>query len=166
MQLAHDGIVLTALTVEIFNAILEDKRYESLHTDGSWPSKEIRSIVLKDMVLYRRFPELLIWSVWIISDSQGQIVGDIGFKGPPDINGTVEIGYQLLPEYRGYGYATKSVGLLCDYAFSKGVESVEAEVHVKNAISELVVLKNGFVFVREEKQYRYFKKVCPQTENT
>jgi [ribosomal protein S5]-alanine N-acetyltransferase len=36
------------------------------------------------------------------------VVGDAGFFRPPDENGVVEIGYSVVPDRRGRGYATRS----------------------------------------------------------
>jgi len=41
----------------------------------------------------------------------GQAIGGIGFKGQPD-NGSVEIGYGLVPSARGHGYAAEAAQAL------------------------------------------------------
>ena len=44
--------------------------------------------------------------------SRSLIVGMIGFKSPPDSNGSVEIGYGIVPSRQGQGFATQAVDLL------------------------------------------------------
>lgn len=44
-------------------------------------------------------------------------VGVGGFKGPP-VDGTVEIGYSILPEFRRRGLATEAVRALLDRSFA------------------------------------------------
>jgi RimJ/RimL family protein N-acetyltransferase len=44
-------------------------------------------------------------------------VGVCGFKGPPDDEGTVELGYGVLEEHRRQGYAVEAVRALLDAAF-------------------------------------------------
>ncbi|MDH4207662.1 MAG: GNAT family N-acetyltransferase, partial [Anaerolineae bacterium] len=39
---------------------------------------------------------------------QRMLIGTGGFKGPPDQDGTVEIGYSLLPPHRNRGYTTEA----------------------------------------------------------
>ena len=45
------------------------------------------------------------------------LIGNGGFKGPPDDEGTVEIGYSLLQPYRDKGYTTEAVKALLSWAF-------------------------------------------------
>lgn len=45
----------------------------------------------------------------------GPFWGERGFKGPPAA-GTVEIGYAVLPQYHGQGYATEMVRSLVGWA--------------------------------------------------
>ena len=54
-------------------------------------------------------PEQWEWyAIWIIEGKDGTRLGDLCFKGlAPD--GSVEIGYGLLPEARGKGCATEAV---------------------------------------------------------
>lgn len=64
-------------------------------------------------------PSLLNWGSWlVIKKSDGTVIGDIGFKGKPDENRVVEIGYGLLEDYRNKGFATEAVGVLIHWAFS------------------------------------------------
>lgn len=162
MMLSGKKVTLSALTVEMFSQLVSEGIYKNLRTDGRWPTGTIRSIIQKDFEVYKKYPELLIWSVWVISNNEGYIVGDIGFKGPPDGRGIVEIGYQILPEYRNRGYVSESIQLLCDFAFFKGVEKIEAEIHVNNHISQRVIQKNGFVEIGQRGIYKYFERVVSE----
>jgi RimJ/RimL family protein N-acetyltransferase len=38
----------------------------------------------------------------------GMVIGDIGFRGPPDAAGIVEIGYSVVAGRRRRGYATEA----------------------------------------------------------
>ena len=82
----------------------------------------------------RRDPSLLYWGSWIvIRKSDDRIIGDIGFKGKPDKNKTVEIGYGLLQSYWNNGYATEAVEALIEWAFhTSKVEKVIAETLKEN----------------------------------
>ena len=54
-------------------------------------------------------PEQWEWyAIWIIERKDGAKVGDLCFKGRND-DGSVEIGYGILTEYQGRGYATEAV---------------------------------------------------------
>ena len=44
------------------------------------------------------------WGMYqIILRETGEAIGDIGFHGPPDGAGTVEIGYSIVEQYHGRG---------------------------------------------------------------
>lgn len=52
-------------------------------------------------------------AVWlIIRRADARILGDIGLRGPPDHQNSVEIGYSLAPSARGKGTATATVSAL------------------------------------------------------
>jgi hypothetical protein len=48
------------------------------------------------------------WSYLFVHTEDRTLAGDGGFKGPPDEFNEVEIGYALVPEYRGRGLATEA----------------------------------------------------------
>ena len=75
---------------------------------------------------------------------------DGGFKGKPDQTGVVEIGYSIVPEYRGRGYATQVAQALIDYAFSHPeVSATAAHTSVKNIGSMKVLERAGMKVVGE-----------------
>jgi ribosomal-protein-alanine N-acetyltransferase len=83
----------------------------------------------------------------IIDDSFG--AGFIGFKGPPDTVGEVEIGYGIDPLWRNKGYITEAAGALRDWAFSHpGCCAIKATA-VKNPASSRVMHKLGAVITGE-----------------
>lgn len=84
-------------------------------------------------------------AMWMIELKDGTHIGDLCFKGlNPD--GTAEIGYGILEEYRGKGYATEAVEKAVAWAFQTGkITAVEAETDPGNTASRKVLEKCGFV---------------------
>lgn len=73
------------------------------------------------------------------------LVASGGFLGPPQ-DGTAEIGYSVLPQFQGWGYATEMVGGLVGWALGQpGVVRVAAETEWANPASVRVLSKAGFV---------------------
>jgi ribosomal-protein-alanine N-acetyltransferase len=66
------------------------------------------------------------------------LIGEGGFKGKPDTEGMVEIGYAIVPEYRRRGLAFEAARALADYAIQ------HAEVKVLQAHT----LKDGTASIR------------------
>lgn len=84
------------------------------------------------------------YAAWFLELQDGERVGDLCFKGlSPD--GMVEIGYGLLPEYWGNGYATEAVKAMVDWALRQpGVQRIEAETEREKRASRRVLEKSGF----------------------
>ena len=58
---------------------------------------------------------------------------------------TASLGYYVLPEEQGNGYATEAASLLVAYAFRElNAHEVEAEVQADNPAGERVLEKLGF----------------------
>ena len=65
-------------------------------------------------------PDAAGWGAWYFVRSEGLVaIGGGMFKGMPTIDGTVEIGYSVLPEYQGRGYATGAVGAMVEWALAQ-----------------------------------------------
>lgn len=79
-----------------------------------------------------------------------KLVGNGGFKGPPDEAGMVEIGYEIASEHWGRGFATEAVCRLIDFAFShQQVNVVTAHTLAEKNASNRVLQKVGMKFVAE-----------------
>lgn len=87
----------------------------------------------------------------------GVAVGGVGFKGPPDPDGCVEVGYGFAPSARGMGYATEAVQALCELAMARGVTAVIAETHVGNSASEQVLERSGFAITSRNDEMTYWR---------
>ncbi|PFR33485.1 GNAT family N-acetyltransferase [Bacillus cereus] len=86
---------------------------------------------------------LLPWGAWyVLRKEDDSVLGDIGFKGGPNENQTVEIGYGFIEKYWNKGYATEAVRELIDWAFKTGeVETIIAETLLDNYSSMRVLEK-------------------------
>ena len=102
------------------------------------------------------------FAMWMIELRDGTHIGDLCFKGL-EANGMAEIGYGILEEYRGQGYATEAVGAVVAWALKQtGVKRVEAETEPDNRASQRVLEKCGFLptgTVGEEGP-RFFRTAC------
>ena len=84
-------------------------------------------------------------SEWGINLKAGLTVGGICFKGAPNAEGAVEIGYGIDEAYQRKGYATEAVRGIVNWALEQeGVQCVTAQTESNNTISQKVLLKNGF----------------------
>ncbi|MGE7690329.1 GNAT family N-acetyltransferase [Lysinibacillus sp. NPDC097214] len=83
------------------------------------------------------------WGVrLVINKETNTIIGDIGFKGKPNSENTVEVGYGVIPSAQNKGYATEAVKEIIEWAFSfKNVNKVIAECLVDNFSSTRLLEK-------------------------
>ncbi|MCR4657491.1 MAG: GNAT family N-acetyltransferase [Lachnospiraceae bacterium] len=84
------------------------------------------------------------YAMWMIEKMDGTHIGDLCFKGI-EAGLHPEIGYGILEEYRGQGFATEAVKLALKWAFQHPeVKAIEAEADPDNAASQRVLMKCGF----------------------
>ena len=81
----------------------------------------------------------------LVERASGATVGTAGFFGPPDGSRAVTIGYGMVEQARGRGYASEAVAALVSVCrASGGVDVVKADTDVDNFASRRVLEKNGF----------------------
>jgi RimJ/RimL family protein N-acetyltransferase len=74
-----------------------------------------------------------------------ELVGWGGFKGPPGVDGVVEVGYAIAPAREGRGLATAAARALVDEAFAdERVVAVVAHTLAEANASNRVLEKAGF----------------------
>ncbi len=85
------------------------------------------------------------WIWMVINPVTARVIGDIGFHEPWGEGRTsVEIGYSLVPEARGFGYATEACAALIRWTFAHTpVTQIIAQIDPANAASLRVAAKLG-----------------------
>lgn len=77
----------------------------------------------------------------------GLVIGDISLRPLPEpVEGrtAVEIGYNVVPNWQGFGVATAACRLMLDLAWSHGADEVCAEASPYAPASRRVLAKVGF----------------------
>jgi len=94
-------------------------------------------------------PWYTYWLIQIKEDGFG--AGMVGFKGVPNQDGEVEIGYGIDPQYRGRGFMTEAVHALIAWAFQHPqCRSVIAPGTERTNIASNRVLKNVGMEIYQE----------------
>jgi [ribosomal protein S5]-alanine N-acetyltransferase len=96
-----------------------------------------------------RDPDIVPWlaRAMVLRDggNNARVVGSVGFHGPPDADGRVEVGYHVEPGFRGRGFATEAVQSLIGWAASQHrVRRFRASISPENAPSLAVARRLGF----------------------
>jgi len=81
----------------------------------------------------------------------GEVVGHVGFHGPPDDDGMVEVAYSVDPELRRRGHARRLLAAALDWvAGVPAARTVRASISPDNPASLAVLRPFGFAPVGEQ----------------
>ncbi len=110
----------------------------------AWPGLELLSALPVITAEMARESGDARWMWMIIEQASSTVVGDVGFHGPLYEGDAAEIGYALLPDARGKGYATEAAEAVIRWAFANmGVRRIFAQIDPSNTASLRVAAKLG-----------------------
>lgn len=152
-QIVTERLELLPLTP----ALLEEKRTKNwpiLEQDGSLPMH-----LTHYFIQLQTEPWILGWGVWIvIKKEDGSIIGDMGFKGGPDLHGRVDIGYGIVPWEQNKGYGYEGVKALAHWAFTMpNVNTITADCLENNQYSKRILEKLGMELMKKEDGYLFWE---------
>jgi ribosomal-protein-alanine N-acetyltransferase len=129
-------------------AALLDDREEASRILGAtlpveWPQPDLLDVLPLQAAASA---EAESFGVWLMIERESlSVVGDIGFLGPPDEAGSIEVGYSVIPNRRRRGYATESAAAIVEWALSQpNVQAVVAGYDRDNAPSIRTLERLGF----------------------
>jgi GNAT superfamily N-acetyltransferase len=144
---------LVSMTVPVMEAL----QVKDLETAGRLAGAGIEEGLADDLVDFLRYrlaqldaePSIREWlgRLMILTDATAErhAIGTIGFHGPPDDQGRLEVGYRVEVPYRRQGFARESVQALFDWAASAhGIHRFVASVSPTNQPSLNLIAGFGF----------------------
>ena len=153
-MVSQPQVRLVPATVPLLNALSEDRTVfgelmGSPVPDG-WPEfPEAIGFTLEHL---QNAPEAdHAWSMqFFVDPAAGRLIGSGGFAARP-VDRTVEIGYEIAPEYRGRGFGTAAARALVERAVSSGeVDHVIAHTRPGPNASTGVLVSLGFEHVADD----------------
>ncbi len=115
---------------------------------ADWPPEMLRDALPLFLKWHEEHPDWSGWLCWYavcVDEAGPTLCGSVGFKGPPDASGMVEIGYSMLPAYQRRGLAAEMVEKLVQWACAQpAVRCVEAETTTDNRASVRLLEHKGF----------------------
>ena len=151
---APDGsVVLTRLDAATMAALLAD----DLPRASALAGVTLTPFFLAENWLWRiRHEQILTepaYADWVARAAavDGTVVGHVGFHGPPNEVGTVEVAYAVDPEQRRRGHARRLLAAALAWAgASPGVRTVRASISPDNVASLATIAPFGFEHVGEQ----------------
>jgi ribosomal-protein-alanine N-acetyltransferase len=106
--------------------------------------KQSKEFLQKIIAAYAERPGMGRWGMFLKKDHE--FVGSFAII-PVENTKQLQLGYALVKESWGNGYATESVKGGLPYAFDYlGLSEIAGITYPENVVSQKVLLKNGFVF--------------------
>ena len=151
---SSDRLDLLPMSLELMEALARGdlksaQRMVGYRIPADWP-QVMESVLRFRIPLARSQPEaqpLLLLAMVLRADPE-VVVGRLGFHGPVDDDGRLEIGYEVLPAYRRQGYAREAV--IAMFQWAQGDPAVllfRASVSPENVPSLNLVKGLGFIEV-------------------
>jgi ribosomal-protein-alanine N-acetyltransferase len=134
---------------------LEAASHQIGATVPAWVADELENFLKFRLAQLSVDPTIHGWlgRAMVLTEADGsrRVVGSIGFHGPPDKQGRLEVGYSVDPPYRRRGYARESVKALFDWAHREhGIETFVASISPDNEASLRLTQGFGFHQVGEQ----------------
>lgn len=131
-----------------------------LKKSSGWPrndTKDALSFMVSDLKKQCYTTGFEIWI--IVLKNTRTIIGDIGFKGPPNFLGEVEIGYGIVDEERKKGFCYEACCAMVDWAFTNPeVMTVRAECEITNEGSIKILKKVSMVEIDRNENFIFFQR--------
>lgn len=161
IEIVTERLTLRPFTVEGAQAMVDGVPPAGVRWAEGWPPEADRGVA----AMYLRNPatdELTSrFGAWEIHwNATGEFVGGIGLFGPPNENGTTEVGYGVAPSYQRKGIATEALlGLIAgNSAYLPSWTTVVASTDHDNPASQKVLDKAGFTFTHADDEKRYYTR--------
>ena len=93
----------------------------------------------------------------VIRRAEDQVIGDVGFMGPPDATGAISVGCAITKDARGQGYATEALATLLEWARGQsGLTCVLADTTRSNLASQRLLERVGLHRIGEDGELLYY----------
>lgn len=154
MTIETKNLKLIQCNIEILNeAIAGNEKLEKklrVTVQDNWTEFGIGALQYSLDRLSESKDEAGWWTYFPIHKQDNKLIGSGGYKGKPTPEGTVELGYEISPDYRNRGLATEMTNGLIQNAFKDGrIKSIIAHTLGQENPSTRVLKKCGFEKVEE-----------------
>ncbi len=163
-KIITDRLIIIPMTYSMICAVLSGTHKEleqlDIHLSGKWPLQDTLDILNFISNNMNKDDRISGFGVWMVVKKENMtVIGDAGFKGEPDENGEIEIGFGLIEEEhrKGYGYEVAS-SLIEWVSRNKAVKVIKADCLINNTGSITILKKCGMREVNRDGEFIYWEK--------
>ncbi|MGF9908687.1 GNAT family N-acetyltransferase [Brevibacillus porteri] len=157
-------LILIPFTHRIATNILQENYKELLDMEltlgKGWPDEDAMETIPKIIKALELTGEPTGFESWMIITKDGmKIIGDVGFKGAPNAEGEVDIGYGIIEAERKKGYAYEAAEGLANWALLQpDVKKITAKCLLDNKDSAKLLVKMGFTEIKRDDTMIYWSR--------
>ncbi len=157
-KLQTERLTLIPFTTQICKNLIHHD-FSDLYTIGlkkgkGWPDDDVLETlpkILTNLALVEAPTGFESWM--IIKNDTLEIIGDLGFKGFNYEKGNIDIGYGIIKEERGNGYAEEATKTLIKWAFTEDiVKEITARCLIDNTGSIKLLKKLNFNIIKNDNE--------------
>lgn len=137
-NIVTDRLIIVPMKYSLICAVLEGRYGEltelGINRNIAWPRQDTLDVLNFLKGVMQDNDEVSGFDVWMIVKKEDMtVIGDAGFKGAPDENGCIDIGYGIVDSEQRKGYGYEAANALINWAFSQdGVKKVKADCLIDN----------------------------------
>lgn len=171
MDLESSRLIMEPISLEEGQMLIKNPMtfyfQKAIPYEIAWPSYGLKAFLPIYVEKLSKNPEELGFGPWFIKDKHngGFLIGNAGFSGRPDVDGAIELGYELLDKHNGHNYTGEVIDTLCQWAFYQEVKIIRARCTNKDIPSQKLLKQNGFKKISQERGLLLFERRKVQVEN-
>ena len=126
---------------------------------NGWPDQETLETLPRIIKNLSKVNQPSGFESWMIVDrSTNLLIGDIGFKGIPNEDGKIDLGYGIIENERRKGFAYEAATGILQWAFNqKNVRVITASCLISNIASQKILSLLNFSIVKKENEMIYWR---------
>lgn len=170
MPIHTERLILIPFTLEVTNTLQSGDTSIllrlGLQLTPYWPDQEAIDTFPKIITNLNLVQEPTGFESYMVVHRESMtVIGDAGFKGLPNAEGEVDIGYAIIAQAQNRGYAQETAKSLINWAFQQpAVKAVTARCLLDNAPSARVLVKLGMQQVSTTEEFIRWKLLNPNLQ--
>lgn len=130
-----------------------------IYPGKGWPDPETLETLPRIIINLNKVSQPSGFESWMIINSNNNLlIGDIGFKGIPGVDGEIDLGYGVIASERKKGFAHEAAAAILEWAFNqKKVKAITASCLIDNLGSRKILSSLNFSIIKKDNEMIYWR---------